>query len=177
MLNCYSFSTLSVSVWYPSYRPILNPYLLLILFIQNKSIAFNRILIVIKFRDYYCRFVYLRSVPIVWLWFIYYNLSSIFYPVIDLDFGTFPYVTSSNPSVGSVCTGLGVPPTVIGNITGIVKSYCTRWVAGWGNKGRSRYLYMCISFSYIDSYTHIFAFVYIHIDTYIKEINSVPFIF
>jgi adenylosuccinate synthase len=46
--------------------------------------------------------------------------------VIDLDFGTFPYVTSSNPSIGSVCTGLGVPPTLIRNITGIVKSYCTR---------------------------------------------------
>jgi adenylosuccinate synthase len=46
--------------------------------------------------------------------------------VIDLDFGTFPYVTSSNPSVGSVCTGLGVPPTVVGSICGIVKSYCTR---------------------------------------------------
>eukprot|EP00596_Hydrurales_sp_CCMP1899_P003787 CAMPEP_0119041920 /NCGR_PEP_ID=MMETSP1177-20130426/14210_1 /TAXON_ID=2985 /ORGANISM="Ochromonas sp, Strain CCMP1899" /LENGTH=470 /DNA_ID=CAMNT_0007008347 /DNA_START=76 /DNA_END=1485 /DNA_ORIENTATION=- len=46
--------------------------------------------------------------------------------MIDLDFGTFPYVTSSNPTVGSVCTGLGVPPTQIGAVTGIVKSYCTR---------------------------------------------------
>ena len=46
--------------------------------------------------------------------------------VIDLDFGTFPYVTSSNPTVGSVCTGLGVPPTVVGSICGIVKAYCTR---------------------------------------------------
>ena len=46
--------------------------------------------------------------------------------MIDLDFGTFPYVTSSNPTIGSVCTGLGVPPTQIGVITGIVKSYCTR---------------------------------------------------
>jgi Adenylosuccinate synthetase len=35
-------------------------------------------------------------------------------------------VTSSNPTIGSVCTGLGVPPTQIGVITGIVKSYCTR---------------------------------------------------
>lgn len=46
--------------------------------------------------------------------------------MIDLDFGTYPYVTSSNPSVGSVCTGLGVPPTAVGSITGIVKAYCTR---------------------------------------------------
>ena len=46
--------------------------------------------------------------------------------MIDLDFGTYPYVTSSNPSVGSVCTGLGVPPHRIDNVTGIVKAYCTR---------------------------------------------------
>jgi adenylosuccinate synthase len=46
--------------------------------------------------------------------------------MIDLDFGTYPYVTSSNPSVGSVCTGLGVPPHRISNVTGIVKAYCTR---------------------------------------------------
>lgn len=46
--------------------------------------------------------------------------------VLDLDFGTFPYVTSSNPSVGSCCTGLGVPPQSIRNVTGIVKAYCTR---------------------------------------------------
>lgn len=46
--------------------------------------------------------------------------------VIDLDFGTYPYVTSSNPSVGSACTGLGVPPQLIGNVVGIVKAYCTR---------------------------------------------------
>ena len=46
--------------------------------------------------------------------------------MIDLDFGTFPYVTSSNPSVGSVCTGLGVPPQTIKQVVGIVKAYCTR---------------------------------------------------
>ena len=46
--------------------------------------------------------------------------------MIDLDFGTYPYVTSSNPSVGSTCTGLGVPPQRIQHVTGIVKAYCTR---------------------------------------------------
>lgn len=46
--------------------------------------------------------------------------------MIDLDFGTYPFVTSSNPSVGSVCTGLGVPPTKIKEINGIIKAYCTR---------------------------------------------------
>lgn len=46
--------------------------------------------------------------------------------VLDLDFGTYPFVTSSNPSIGSVCTGLGVPPQSINTVTGIVKAYCTR---------------------------------------------------
>lgn len=46
--------------------------------------------------------------------------------MIDLDFGTFPFVTSSNASIGGVCTGLGVPPTKIRDIFGIVKAYCTR---------------------------------------------------
>ena len=48
------------------------------------------------------------------------------YTVIDLDFGTYPYVTSSNPSVGSAMTGLGVPPQSVDRVTGIVKAYCTR---------------------------------------------------
>ena len=42
--------------------------------------------------------------------------------MIDMDFGTYPYVTSSNPSIGGVCTGLGVPPNKIGNIWGTVKA-------------------------------------------------------
>ncbi len=46
--------------------------------------------------------------------------------MLDLDFGTYPYVTSSNPSVGSSCTGLGVAPQRIRDVTGIVKAYCTR---------------------------------------------------
>ena len=46
--------------------------------------------------------------------------------MLDIDFGTYPYVTSSNPSVGSVCTGLGIPPRMIDKVCGIVKAYCTR---------------------------------------------------
>ncbi|KAI7907170.1 Adenylosuccinate synthetase [Cokeromyces recurvatus] len=46
--------------------------------------------------------------------------------MLDIDFGTYPYVTSSNTSVGGVCTGLGVPPSKISNIIGVVKAYCTR---------------------------------------------------
>lgn len=40
--------------------------------------------------------------------------------------GTYPYVTSSNCSIGGVCTGLGIPPSVIGDVVGVVKAYTTR---------------------------------------------------
>ncbi|RWS01665.1 adenylosuccinate synthetase-like protein [Dinothrombium tinctorium] len=49
--------------------------------------------------------------------------------MLDIDFvvqGTYPYVTSSNCTVGGVCTGLGIPPRLIGNVYGVVKAYCTR---------------------------------------------------
>lgn len=46
--------------------------------------------------------------------------------LLDLDHGTYPYVTSSNPTSGGACTGLGIPPTSIGTIIGITKAYCTR---------------------------------------------------
>ena len=45
---------------------------------------------------------------------------------LDVDFGTYPYVTSSNPSAGGACTGSGVPPTRIDKVVGIVKAYTTR---------------------------------------------------
>ncbi len=46
--------------------------------------------------------------------------------LLDVDFGTYPFVTSSHPTVGGCCTGLGVPPTEIHRVIGIVKAYCTR---------------------------------------------------
>lgn len=46
--------------------------------------------------------------------------------LLDIDHGTYPYVTSSNASVGGVCTGLGVAPTKIDTVLGIVKAYTTR---------------------------------------------------
>ena len=46
--------------------------------------------------------------------------------LLDVDFGTYPFVTSSHPTVGGCCTGLGVPPTEIKRIIGIVKAYSTR---------------------------------------------------
>ncbi|MGA7159434.1 MAG: adenylosuccinate synthase [Bacteroidota bacterium] len=46
--------------------------------------------------------------------------------LLDVDHGTYPFVTSSNPTSGGACTGLGIPPTAIKNIIGIVKAYSTR---------------------------------------------------
>uniref|UniRef100_H3DHY0 Adenylosuccinate synthetase n=1 Tax=Tetraodon nigroviridis TaxID=99883 RepID=H3DHY0_TETNG len=46
--------------------------------------------------------------------------------LLDIDFGTYPFVTSSNCTVGGVCTGLGVPPHNIGAVYGVVKAYTTR---------------------------------------------------
>lgn len=46
--------------------------------------------------------------------------------MLDIDFGTYPFVTSSNPSIGSVLTGLGVSPRKLRGIFGTVKAYCTR---------------------------------------------------
>ncbi len=46
--------------------------------------------------------------------------------LLDVDFGTYPYVTSSHPSAGGCCTGLGVPPTAVDRTLGIVKAYSTR---------------------------------------------------
>ncbi len=41
--------------------------------------------------------------------------------MLDIDFGTYPFVTSSNCSVGGVCTGLGLAPSHIGNVYGVAK--------------------------------------------------------
>jgi len=46
--------------------------------------------------------------------------------LLDMDHGTYPYVTSSNPTSGGACTGLGIPPTAVQEVVGIVKAYCTR---------------------------------------------------
>ena len=50
--------------------------------------------------------------------------------LLDIDHGTFPYVTSSNSTVGGICSGVGVPPQVINKVIGIVKTYTTRVGAG-----------------------------------------------
>jgi adenylosuccinate synthase len=50
--------------------------------------------------------------------------------MLDIDFGTYPFVTSSNASIGGACTGLGLAPTKIGATVGIVKAYTTRVGAG-----------------------------------------------
>ncbi|MEY4106305.1 MAG: hypothetical protein RL181_647 [Bacteroidota bacterium] len=50
--------------------------------------------------------------------------------MLDVDFGTYPFVTSSNTITAGVCTGLGVSPTRIGEVIGITKAYCTRVGSG-----------------------------------------------
>ncbi len=46
--------------------------------------------------------------------------------MLDIDHGTYPFVTSSNASIGGVCTGLGVAPRAIGGVLGVAKAYTTR---------------------------------------------------
>lgn len=50
--------------------------------------------------------------------------------LLDVDFGTYPYVTSSNTVCAGACTGLGVAPSQIGDVYGIFKAYCTRVGSG-----------------------------------------------
>lgn len=50
--------------------------------------------------------------------------------MLDLDFGTYPFVTSSPTGIGGVLTGLGLPPSRIGEVFGVVKAYTTRVGAG-----------------------------------------------
>ena len=46
--------------------------------------------------------------------------------LLDIDHGTYPYVTSSNATTGGVCTGLGIPPKAIDGVLGVAKAYTTR---------------------------------------------------
>ncbi|MDR2907669.1 MAG: adenylosuccinate synthase [Bacteroidales bacterium] len=50
--------------------------------------------------------------------------------LLDVDFGSYPFVTSSNTTTAGVCTGLGVAPNKIGKVYGIFKAYCTRVGSG-----------------------------------------------
>ena len=50
--------------------------------------------------------------------------------LLDIDFGTYPFVTSSNTVTAGTCTGLGVAPSKIGDVIGIFKAYCTRVGSG-----------------------------------------------
>ncbi|WP_185859444.1 adenylosuccinate synthase [Blattabacterium cuenoti] len=46
--------------------------------------------------------------------------------LLDINYGTYPYVTTSSTSTGGVCIGSGVPPNFLGNFIGVAKAYCTR---------------------------------------------------
>ncbi|MBL7705771.1 MAG: adenylosuccinate synthase [Taibaiella sp.] len=50
--------------------------------------------------------------------------------MLDVDYGTYPFVTSSNTITAGVCTGLGIAPSAIGDVFGITKAYCTRVGSG-----------------------------------------------
>ena len=50
--------------------------------------------------------------------------------LLDIDFGSYPFVTSSNTTAAGVCSGLGVAPSTIGEVFGIFKAYCTRVGSG-----------------------------------------------
>jgi len=50
--------------------------------------------------------------------------------MLDIDFGSYPFVTSSTTTCSGACLGLGVPPSSIGNVFGIFKAYCTRVGSG-----------------------------------------------
>ncbi|GAB1397526.1 MAG TPA: adenylosuccinate synthase [Saprospiraceae bacterium] len=50
--------------------------------------------------------------------------------MLDIDFGTYPFVTSSNTLTSGVCIGLGIAPSSIGDVIGITKAYCTRVGSG-----------------------------------------------
>ncbi|HZV45101.1 MAG TPA: adenylosuccinate synthase [Saprospiraceae bacterium] len=50
--------------------------------------------------------------------------------MLDIDFGTYPFVTSSNTITSGVCSGLGVPPSSIREVIGVTKAYCTRVGSG-----------------------------------------------
>ena len=50
--------------------------------------------------------------------------------MLDIDFGTYPFVTSSNTISAGACTGLGIAPNRVGEVFGIFKAYCTRVGSG-----------------------------------------------
>jgi adenylosuccinate synthase len=50
--------------------------------------------------------------------------------LLDVDHGTYPFVTSSNPTAGGACTGSGIPPTRVDRVIAVVKAYATRVGAG-----------------------------------------------
>jgi adenylosuccinate synthase len=50
--------------------------------------------------------------------------------LLDIDFGSYPFVTSSNTTTAAVCTGLGIAPSKIGKVYGVFKAYCTRVGSG-----------------------------------------------
>jgi adenylosuccinate synthase len=73
--------------------------------------------------------------------------------MLDIDFGTYPFVTSSSTTVGGICTGLGIPPRRIGKIIGVMKAYTTR--VG-GGPFPTEQLNVCNYVTIDDVYSHVY---------------------
>lgn len=83
--------------------------------------------------------------------------------MLDIDFGTYPYVTSSNCSIGGVLTGLGLPPQTIGEVIGVVKAYTTRVGDG---PFPTEQINVSVYFICTLTLLHIFVFGVFHFDTF-----------
>lgn len=69
--------------------------------------------------------------------------------MLDLDFGTYPFVTSSSTTAGGLCTGLGLSPDKIDCTLGVVKAYTTR--VGWGPFPCVFFVFLCSFFFHLSS--------------------------
>ena len=88
--------------------------------------------------------------------------------MLDLDFGTYPYVTSSSTTIGGVCTGLGIPPKMIGLAIGVVKAYTTR--VG-GGPFPSEQLNVSISFQVVGFHCHSSESMFQDIGVHFQEVG------
>ena len=80
--------------------------------------------------------------------------------MLDLDFGTYPFVTSSSTTIGGVCTGLGIPPKTIGSVIGVMKAYTTRVGGGPFPSEQLNVRHELHQLNYLISVTRMSAFIY-----------------
>ncbi|BBA17092.1 adenylosuccinate synthase [Blattabacterium cuenoti] len=96
---------------------------------QKKPISFHKI-----YEEYieYARILYNRFIDAIYeIHNAFHNKKKILFEgaqamLLDINYGTYPYVTTSSTSTGGVCIGSGIPPNFLKNFIGITKAYCTR---------------------------------------------------